>query len=72
MIGAPDVPVSKLVLTMQGGHKGLLVNSRNLCARTYRAAARFTGQNGKKHHLRPKLKACRKARRHSKGHRRPR
>ncbi len=28
----PDVPVSKFVLTMKGGKKGLLVNSRNLCA----------------------------------------
>jgi hypothetical protein len=28
----PDAPVSKFVLTMQGGKKGLLVNSRNICA----------------------------------------
>ena len=27
----PDAPVSKFVLTMQGGKKGLLENSRNLC-----------------------------------------
>ena len=31
--GIPDVPVSKFKLTMQGGKKGLLVNSRNLCAK---------------------------------------
>ncbi|HEX6687125.1 MAG TPA: hypothetical protein VF085_00505 [Solirubrobacterales bacterium] len=29
----PDVPVSKFVLTLQGGSKGLLVNSRNQCPR---------------------------------------
>jgi hypothetical protein len=29
----PDVPVSKFILTMRGGRKGLLVNSRNQCPR---------------------------------------
>jgi hypothetical protein len=29
----PDVPVSKFVLVLQGGPKGLLVNSRNQCPR---------------------------------------
>ena len=29
----PDAPLSKVVLRMQGGKKGLIVNSRNLCAR---------------------------------------
>jgi hypothetical protein len=29
----PDVPVSKFVLTVPGGRKGLLTNSRNLCPR---------------------------------------
>ena len=27
----PDVAVSKFILTMKGGNKGLLVNTRNLC-----------------------------------------
>jgi hypothetical protein len=52
----PDAPVSKFVLTMQGGHKGLVVNSRNLCAGVNRASARFTGQNGKPHDFRPVVK----------------
>jgi hypothetical protein len=43
----PDAPVSKAVLTMQGGQKGLFVNSTNLCAGTQRATADFAGQNGK-------------------------
>ena len=30
----PDVPVSKFILTLRGGRKGLLVNSRNQCKRT--------------------------------------
>jgi hypothetical protein len=43
----PDAPISKFVLRMRGGKKGLLENSRNLCAGTNRATARFDGQNGK-------------------------
>jgi hypothetical protein len=43
----PDAPVSKFVLSMQGGAKGLLVNSTNICTRGGRLLARFDGQNGK-------------------------
>jgi hypothetical protein len=43
----PDAPVTKFTLTMQGGKKGLLVNSADLCKRPHRAIAAFTGQNGK-------------------------
>jgi len=60
---APDVPVKTFTLTMQGGKKGLLENSANLCATTNRAKAEFTGQNGKRHAFKPLLKAkCPKAR----------
>jgi hypothetical protein len=56
----PDAPVSKFVLTMQGGGKGLLENSTDLCRGTHRATARFDGQNGKLHDLRPRVRAdCR-------------
>ena len=59
----PDVPVSKFVLTMQGGKKGLLVNSRDLCARPSRVIARFKGHNGRRHNPKPLLKNdCGKAR----------
>lgn len=45
----PDVPVSRFVLTIRGGKKkGLLVNSRNLCARKQFAKFDLTAQNGKK------------------------
>jgi hypothetical protein len=49
----PDAPVTKFVLKMQGGKKGLLVNSRNLCKRPSRVDVRLTGQNGKRHTERP-------------------
>jgi hypothetical protein len=53
----PDVPVTKFVLEMQGGKKGLIVNSRNLCASKNRAIVKFTGQNGKTYDTKPVLKA---------------
>jgi uncharacterized repeat protein (TIGR01451 family) len=53
----PDAPVSKFVLDMQGAKKGLVVNSRNLCARKARANAQFTGQNGKLDSFHPVVKA---------------
>jgi hypothetical protein len=52
----PDQPVSKVIFSLQGGRKGLFVNSRNLCDHTYRATAKFDGQNGKTHDFQPKLK----------------
>jgi hypothetical protein len=56
----PDAPVTKFILTMQGGKKGLVVNSRNLCAAKSRANAQFTGQNGIPHDFHPLVKAkCR-------------
>jgi hypothetical protein len=53
----PDAPVSKFVLEMQGGKKGLLVNSTNLCKSKNRAISEFTGQNGKTYNTNPVLKA---------------
>jgi hypothetical protein len=53
----PDAPVSKFVLTMQGGKKGLLENSRNLCRSTNRAAVSFNAQNGKLDDFSPVVKA---------------
>ncbi len=67
----PDAPVSKFVLEMQGGKKGLLVNSQNLCsprAATH-ATVSFTGQNGKVYDTRPRVhSSCKK----TKNHHRPR
>jgi hypothetical protein len=44
----PDVPVSKFVLRMKGGKKGLLVNSRDLCGHPNHSILKFKAQNGKK------------------------
>jgi hypothetical protein len=44
----PDVPVSKFTLTMQGGKKGLIQNSRNLCAHRYFSRLTFLAQNGER------------------------
>jgi hypothetical protein len=43
----PDAPVSKFVLKLKGGKKGLIENSRNLCSFTPKAKVQMTGQNGK-------------------------
>ena len=43
----PDVPVSKLTLTMRGGSRGLLVNNTDLCRATPRAEVVLAAQNGK-------------------------
>jgi hypothetical protein len=57
----PDAPVSKFVLTMQGGKKGLLENSRNLCASVNKAVVAFTAQNGKTSNSTPVLtNSCKK------------
>jgi hypothetical protein len=53
----PDAPVSKFVLELQGGKKGLLVNSRDICRHTNRATANYVAQNGKAAGYRPELKA---------------
>jgi hypothetical protein len=63
----PDAPISSFVLTMKGGKKGLIVNSRNLCAGKNRAKVTFTAQNGRVARLRPEMKPrCGKARKRKK------
>jgi hypothetical protein len=44
----PDVPVKKFTLTMQGGKKGLIQNSRNLCTHRYFSRLTLRAQNGKR------------------------
>jgi hypothetical protein len=57
----PDAPVTKFILSMRGGKKGLIVNSSNLCAHENRAKARLTGQNGRVYEFSPALAPdCRK------------
>jgi hypothetical protein len=66
---SPDAPLSKVVLQMQGGKKGLIVNSRDLCAHKSRAEVAFTGHNGKRSEAKPAMRPqCGGKGRH-KGHR---
>ena len=52
---APDAPLTKVLLKMQGQKKGLIVNSRNLCGSTNRANVEFSGHNGKQFDAKPAL-----------------
>jgi len=63
VLSAPDVPVSKAIVQMQGANKGLFVNSTNLCGRTHRAGVAASGQNNRPYSFSPALKAngCAKA-----------
>jgi hypothetical protein len=55
----PDAPLTKVVVDMQGGKTGLIVNSRNLCASTSRAQAHFSGQSGRRYSAKPLVRvAC--------------
>jgi len=62
----PDLPVSRFELQMQGGKKGLIINSRNLCAHVSRAKADFVAHNDKQRSFSPVLQAssCAKASKH--------
>ena len=52
-VSVPDAPVTKFVLDMKGGEKGLLVHNTNVCRNVPRASVRFDGQNGKVHDTSP-------------------
>jgi hypothetical protein len=59
----PDVAVNKFTLTMKGGDRGLLVNSRNLCSRQTTGFLNLRAQNSrrlKESNLRLNIPACRK------------
>jgi hypothetical protein len=46
-MSVPDAPVSKFVLQLKGGKRGLIQNSKNLCKVKPVANVLMTGQNGK-------------------------
>jgi hypothetical protein len=54
---APDAPLSKVLLNMQGQKKGLIINSRDLCGATSKANVEFTGHNGKVLSAKPVMRA---------------
>jgi hypothetical protein len=53
----PDAPVSKFVLEMEGGAKGLIVNSTDICKGRHLAKANLTGQNGRLDRIEPAVTA---------------
>jgi hypothetical protein len=58
----PDVAVDKFILTMKGGAKGLLINSRNLCAGQTTGFLNLLAQNSRRmrdKNLRLNIPACR-------------
>jgi hypothetical protein len=52
----PDVPLSRVMLTMQGGKQGLFVNTGHVCSREPRSGARFEGQNESTHDVNPPVR----------------
>jgi hypothetical protein len=63
----PDAPVSKFVLKMSGGKRGVLVNAENLCRKKQLANAKFVGHANRGWHLHPELKAeCKKKKKRKK------
>jgi hypothetical protein len=51
----PDAPVSKFVLKLKGGKRGLIENSKNLCKVKPVATVQMTGQNGKPNDFEQKI-----------------
>jgi hypothetical protein len=66
----PDAPVSRFVLDMQGGRKGLIVNSTNLCKKPKRNRARASlrAQSGKRRTLKPVVRAVKCKHKRKGGH----
>jgi hypothetical protein len=57
----PDAPVSRFVMNLRGGKRGLLVNSEDLCAAPQHADALFVGHNNVGVRLRPRMEVnCKK------------
>lgn len=64
VLNAPDAPVTKFVLKMAGGKKGLLENSENLCRKKQKANFNLAGQNGRRYLIKPVVKtSCKKKKR---------
>jgi hypothetical protein len=64
----PDLPLTKVILTMQGGKKGLLENSTNLCKSVNRVNVKMDAHSGKTADFKPVLKAkcAKKHKKHAK------
>lgn len=62
----PDAPVSKFVLRLKGGKRGLVQNSQNLCKTRPKAEVKMVGQNGKPYNFKQKLAVKCGAKKHKK------
>jgi hypothetical protein len=63
----PDAPVSKFTLTLRGGKKGLLVNSRDLCANQLEANVTLDAKNGRTQETTPVVgTSCKQSAKHKK------
>jgi hypothetical protein len=51
----PDAPVTRFELKLNGGSRGLLENSKDLCEAKGRATLDLTGQNGRVHDTEPRV-----------------
>ncbi len=57
----PDAPITKVELAFQGGKKGLLVNSTDICRGKHQASLEYTAHSGRRYDAKTPLKArCRK------------
>ena len=66
--GIPDAAVSRFVLNLEGGKRGLLVNSQDTCAGKQHADARFVGHNNVGIRLRPTIEVnCTKSKKRRRG-----
>ena len=67
----PDAPISRFTLSLAGGKRGLLQNSKSLCGKPKYAVTKMTGQNGVKLDTRTPLstKCTSKGARHKRHHR---
>jgi hypothetical protein len=64
----PDAPITRVVLKMKGAKKGLLQNSRDICASTFKASASFAAHNGRTLAAQPEMQArCKGPARKGKG-----
>jgi hypothetical protein len=62
----PDAPITKVVANFQGGKKGLLQNSTDICRGKHRAAVKMKGHNGRLHNFGAPLKAKCPKKKHAK------
>lgn len=64
----PDAPVTKAIVTLQGGKKGLFQNSTNICKGTHLATLKLTAQSGRLADSQPPVNAqCKQGKSKKKG-----